>query len=256
MPQLITIESLKRLFAELFDKLKQSDPKVAEIWVQPFELEYFKGFNQYQINEFLEVINSVSIKRGNYANYIVINKISFIIESIKLLDLDIGQLSTLIDFEGFEALVAEILRLNNYRTVNNFRFTDKSSFKSPDSQKRYEIDVVGIHNKYLLLIDAKQWKRKDSFSAMSKAGNLQVQRAKALKNNSEIIAALLYKLNIRQKKEKMTLIPFMVSLEQNFIKLNENNVPLVSIYQLNSFLQELPLNLKYFEIIEFEYPIN
>jgi hypothetical protein len=39
----------------------------------------------------------------------------------------------------------------------------------------------------------------------------------------------------------------MVSLEANWIKINENSVPLVEIYNLNSFLQELPINLQYFK---------
>ena len=256
MSKLITKESLIRLFSELLAIVKRSDPKVRQIWIEPNEVEIFRNLEQYQINEFLEVINSVSIEKGNYIEYIVINKIQFIVEALKLLDQDIGQLSMLIDFEGFEGLVAEILKLNNYYTINNFRFTDKSSYKSPNSQKRYEIDIIGILNKDILLIDAKQWKRKDSFSAMNKAGNLQVQRAKALKNNINILTGLLNEIGIRQKFEKVILIPFMVSLENNFIKLNENSVPFVSIYQLNSFLHELPLILSHFNTIEVECNIS
>jgi len=253
MSKLITIESLKGLFAELLAILKQSDPKVRQIWIEPNEVENFRHLNQYQINEVLEIINSVSIKKGNFIDYIVIDKIQFIVEAIRLLDQDIGQLSIVIDFGGFEALIAEILKLNNYSTLNNFRFTDNSSFKSPNSQKRYEIDIIGIQNKNLLLIDAKQWKRKDSFSAMSKAGNLQIQRANALKNNINILTRLLNEFGIKQKFERVILIPFMVSLENNFFKLNENNIPFVSIYQLNSFLQELPLIFSHFNTIEVEF---
>ena len=256
MSKVLSKESLIRLFNELLAILKRSDPKVREIWIEPTEVEFFRKLNQYRINELLEVINSVSIEKGNYIEYIVIDKIRFIVEAIKLLDQDIGQLSTIIDFEGFEALVAEILRLNNYYTINNFRFTDKSSFKSPNSQKRYEVDIIGIKNKYLLLIDAKKWNRKDSFSAMNKAGNLQVQRAKALKNNISILSNLLNEIGIKQKFEKVIFIPFMVSLENNFVKLNENNVPFVSIYQLNSFLHELPLILSHFNTIEVECNIH
>jgi len=42
----------------------------------------------------------------------------------------------------------------------------------------------------------------------------------------------------------------MVTLEDNSIKINNNQIPLVSIYELNSFLQELHNNLKYFKIIQ------
>ncbi|TFG24568.1 MAG: hypothetical protein EU533_02010, partial [Promethearchaeota archaeon] len=209
MSESITIESLKGLFREIFIILKQSNPKVKQIWIEPSEVEHFRDLNRYQINEFLEIINSVSIEKGNYTDYIVIDKIKFIVEAIKLLDQDIGQLSMIIDFGGFEELIAEILKLNNYKTLNNFRFSDNSNFKSPNSQKKYEIDIIGIQKKYLLLIDAKQWKKKDCFSAMSKAGNLQVQRAKALKNNIKILTKLLNEFGINQKFEKLILIPFM-----------------------------------------------
>ena len=78
-------------------------------------------------------------------------------------------------------LVEEILSRNNYITIKNFRFSDKSNFKSKTSQKRYEIDIIGIYLKYILLIDAKQWRRKDSFSSINKAADLQFRRAIALK---------------------------------------------------------------------------
>ena len=256
MSKTITIESLKSLFTEVLTILKRSDPKVRQIWIEPVEMEILQGLNKFQINEFLGRINSVSVKKGNYTEYIVIDKIQFIVEAIKLLDQDIGQLSMVIDFEGFEALIAEILKLNNYKTLNNFRFTDKSSFKSPNTQKRYEVDIIGFQNKNLLIIDAKQWKRKDSFSAMNKAGNLQLQRAKALRNNIRILTGLLNEFGIKQRFEKIILFPFMVSLENNFIKLNENDVPFVSIYQLNSFLQELPLIMAHFNTIEIPININ
>jgi hypothetical protein len=251
MPEIITFDLLKRFFIEIFNILKDSDPKVTEVWIEPSEVLFFIRYNKYQINEFLEIIDSVSIKKGNYSDYIVINKIIFIVEAIKLLDLDIRDLALIITFDGFEALIAEILKLNNYKTLNNFRFSDKSSLKNPNSQKRYEIDVIAVQKNYMLLIDAKQWKRKDSFGAMNKAGNLQFKRVNALVNNPEVIYKLCRKLRMRTNFEEMILIPFMVSLEQNFFKMNENKIPLVSICQLNSFLQELFLNKNYFKTIEF-----
>jgi len=250
MVQLITFELLKRFFMELLNVLKKTDPQVTEIWLEPSKVNFFKRLNKFQINEFLDMINSVSIKRGNYSDYIVVNKIPFIVEAIRLLEVDIRELSLIINFDGFEALVAEILKLNNYKTINNFRFSDKSDLK-PDSQKRYEIDIIAVQKKCILLIDAKQWKKKDSFSAMNKAGNLQFKRVNALVCNPHAIDNLFNELDIKKICEKMILIPFMVSLEQNFIKLNENSVPIVSIYQLNSFLQELFRNKNYFKTVNF-----
>jgi len=85
---------------------------------------------------------------------------------------------------------------------------------------------------------------------MNKAANLQYQRVVALKKNPETISDLIQKLlgmrcNVR-KRLPFTLIPLMVTLETNWIKINENSVPLVGIYNLNSFLEELKVNLEYF----------
>jgi len=53
-----------------------------------------------------------------------------------------------------------------------------------------------------------------------------------------------------ERRLPFVLVPVMVSLEHNHIKFNENNVPLVSIYQFNSFLQELTTNMSYFKTIK------
>ncbi|GAH53574.1 unnamed protein product, partial [marine sediment metagenome] len=57
-------------------------------------------------------------------------------------ELGVNQLSYLLNCDGFEALIEEILSQNNYKTTKNFRFSDKSELKYETSQKRYEIDVM------------------------------------------------------------------------------------------------------------------
>ena len=42
----------------------------------------------------------------------------------------------------------------------------------------------------------------------------------------------------------------MVTLETNWIKINDNSVPLVEINNLNSFLDELQVNLQYFKTVK------
>ena len=163
-------------------------------------------------------------------------------------------MSYLLNYDGFEALIQEILSQNGYRTIKNFRFSDKSNLKYETSQKRYEIDVIGIYQSFILIIDAKQWKRKDSYGAMNKAANLQYQRVVALKKNPDTISDLIQKLlgmscNVR-KRLPFTLIPLMVTLETNWIKINDNSVPLVGIYNLNSFLHELQITQKYFKAVK------
>jgi len=89
---------------------------------------------------------------------------------------------------------------------------------------------------------------------MNKAANLQYQRVIALKKNPEILSNLIQnllgmKFNFR-KRLPFILIPVMVTLEANWVRINENYIPLVGIDNFNSFLQELRINLQYFKTIE------
>ncbi|MFX1349594.1 MAG: NERD domain-containing protein [Promethearchaeota archaeon] len=245
---------LKQFYTEIYHNLVETEENIVEIWYDTSEFPLLSQFNIPKLKDFLGNINSISLQKGNYQYYIVINKIIFIMEAINILQLDIRQITRILDYNGFEALIQEILSKNNYISIKNFRFSDRSNFKSETSQKKYEIDIIGIYNKHILLVDAKQWKRKDSFSALNKAANLQLRRVIALKKNPEVFTMLIQevlgiKLNLK-KRLPFILIPIIVTLEDNSIKINNNQVPLVSIYEFNSFLYELQNNLQYFRTIK------
>lgn len=255
MSNLCTFSSIKRFFHDVFKILKETDKEVIDIWYDPLEHGLFSRFNNDQVSEILENFDCIKVEKGNYKEYYSINKISFIIESMKFLDgIHIKQLSEILDFNAFEQLIQEILLETGYFSIKNFRFSDRSNFKSKTKQGRYEIDVIGIYQQYILIIDAKQWRRKDSFSAINKAADLQYRRVLALKNNPEVFSNLIEQLmgvNPRIKKRvPFILVPMMVTIEENYIKMNDNQVPLVSISNFNSFLQELTLNLQFFKTIK------
>lgn len=245
---------LNQLFNEIYHILRETDTNVTEIWWEISQIPFLNQFSNFELGDFLMNFNFISLQKGNYQDYVVINKILFIIESINILKLDIKNISEILNYDGFEALIQEILTRNNYITSKNVRFSDKSNFKSKTSQKRYEIDIIGINLKYILLIDAKQWRRKDSFSSINKAADLQLRRSIALKKNPEFFSKLIQNIlglnTLIRKRLPFTLIPMMVTLEDNSIKINNNQIPLVSIYELNSFLQELQHNLHYFKTIK------
>ena len=75
-----------------------------------------------------------------------------------------------------------------------------------------------------------------------------------MKKNPEIISKIIQDLlggkSELKKRQPFLLIPMMVTLEDNSNRLNSNQIPLVSIYELNSFLLELHNNLHYFKIIK------
>ncbi|MFX1316079.1 MAG: hypothetical protein ACFE9T_09470 [Promethearchaeota archaeon] len=242
---------LRELFIEIYDILKKTETAAIEIWCEVSEIEILRRFNDYELRNFLNFFKFLSIQKGNYIDYIVINKVLFVIESVRILQFDIKDVSTLLDYKGFEILIKEILLKNNYKATTNFRFSDNSNFKLKTRKKRYEIDVIGIYLNYILIIDAKQWKHKDLYSSLNKAADLQYQRVFALKENPEVFSELVQELNGIESNIKRNLpfilIPVIVTIEDNFIKMNDNQVPLVSIYKFNSFLQELPNNIEFFK---------
>ncbi|MFX1398677.1 MAG: NERD domain-containing protein [Promethearchaeota archaeon] len=230
--------------------LKNYEREIREVWVELTDIDFFNDLDGVsEITNFLFNFNFIKIKNGNYSKnkYVVIKKIPFICECMRFVDFDLKDLSELLDFRGFESLIQEILSRYGYHTTKNFRFSDKSSLKT----KRYEIDIIAIKQRQVLVIDAKQWTKKDSYGAMNEAANLQYKRAEALKNNYVIFSDLLQDLTGYHPKIKNTspyiLIPLMVTLEENYIQLNEHKIPLVSIYRLNSFLEGLYLNLDYYK---------
>ena len=259
MLDLYSESSLHDFFTEIHKILRDSNPKIIEIWCEISKISFFNRLKKTEYYELIDRFNFISLKKGNYIYYIVINKILFIIECITFLKYDIAYLSEILDYSGFEGLIKEILLLNNYRSITNFRFSVGSKLKSNISQKRYEIDVIGIYSKYILIIDAKQWRRKDSYGSLSKAANLQYKRIMALKQNPEAFLKLIISILGKKCKElrhfPYILLPLVVTLEDNGIKLNENQIPLVSIYELNAFLQEIPHNLNYFKFLQIEKEI-
>ncbi|MFX1374632.1 MAG: hypothetical protein ACFFA0_02360 [Promethearchaeota archaeon] len=254
MLKLWSDSSLCNFFNEIFNFLKETDPSITEIWCEISNIPFFKKLKETELIYFLEKFEFISLKKGNYIDYIVIDKISFILDSLKFLKYDIRFLSEILDYHGFEVLIKEILLKNNYRATTNFRFSNFSNLKSNVFQKRFEIDIIGIYLKYILIIDAKQWKRKDSFNSLNKAANLQYYRVIALRKNPEAFLRLITKI-LGEDTEinrhlPFILIPVMVTLEDNSIQLNENQIPLVSVYKFNAFLQEIPKNLHYFKTIQ------
>ncbi len=254
MPYQLSELSIKQFFNEIYHILIDSAKDAIEIWCEMYDIRFLKEFHELKLQEFVNNFEFISIIKGPYNNYFAINKILFIIEAINFLKLDINNLSNLIDYNGFEYLIQEILTKNSYRTIKNYRFSDKSYFKKKTNQTKYEIDVIGLEQNYVLFIDAKQWKKRDIYSMINKAANLQYQRALVLQKNPEILSSLIQSL-IGQRSDlkirmPIIIIPLMVTLEENWIKISENFVPLVSIYRFNSFLQDLRKNLTYFRTLK------
>ncbi len=134
----------------------------------------------------------------------------------------IDEVSFLLDWKDFESLVSEILESREFDTIRNVILT----------KPRMEIDVVGIKNGVVILIDCKHWKRL-SYSSLETAVNKQIERTKRYVAKEKIHAA----------------IPAIVTLYQEEVKFI-NKVPIIPIFQLDSFCEEFYGNLEEINTLE------
>ena len=149
------------------------------------------------------------------------NKLKNVISDIES-GVPIEEASRDVDWKDFEGLVAEILESKNYEVTRNFRM------KKPTM----EIDVVGIHLGTAVLVDCKHWKRMSN-SALEKIVLKQIERVKHY---------------VTYTNENMA-VPVIVTLYQEATKL-VNRVPIVSIMQFSSFIDEFYGNLENVRTVE------
>ena len=134
----------------------------------------------------------------------------------------IEDVSEFLSWQNFEELVSRVLDENGFQVQKNLVLT----------KPRMEIDVVGVKLGISILIDCKHWKRMTQ-SALNDIVNKQVERVK----------------RYVEKTNSASAIPAIVTLHQekvNFV----NQVPIVPVMQLSSFLDEFYGNLDKMKTIE------
>ena len=136
----------------------------------------------------------------------------------------IDEISQILDWEDFEALVSEILELREFDVTRNLTLT----------KPRMQIDVIGIKTGVAILIDCKHWKRL-SYSALETAVNKQIERTKHYVTKEKVRGAL----------------PAIVTLYQEEIKFIKK-VPIIPIFQLDSFCDEFYGNLEEMDLEQSE----
>ena len=152
-----------------------------------------------------------------------------------ILGADLEHISSFLNWQEFEDIAALALERNGYSTVMNMRFRKEG--------RRWEIDVVGCRNPLVLCIDCKHWQRSMNPSALRKIVMVQVKRTYAL---ATTLPTPLIKVEC-VKWNKAKFIPIILSLIPGRLKFYEN-VPVVSVLQLQDFLNQLPAyveSLKY-----------
>ena len=127
---------------------------------------------------------------------------------------DVESVSEYLTWQDFESITGLILEKKDFDVTKNLILT----------KPRMEIDVVGTKMDIALLIDCKHWKTM-SKSALNDIVKKQVERVKRYVAD-----------------ENMSALPVIVTLHQEEIQFIEN-VPIVPIMKLSSFLDEFVGNL-------------
>ena len=134
---------------------------------------------------------------------------------------DVESVSEYLTWQDFESITGLILEKKDFDVTKNLILT----------KPRMEIDVVGTKMDIALLIDCKHWKTM-SKSALDEIVKKQVERVKRYVSD-----------------ENMSALPVIVTLHQEEIQFIEN-VPIVPIMKLSSFLDEFVGNLDSLASIE------
>ena len=133
----------------------------------------------------------------------------------------IEDVSEYLTWRDFEAITGIVLEENDFDVTKNLVLT----------KPRMEIDVIGKKMNLALLIDCKHWKTM-SKSALDEIVKKQIERVKRYVADEDI-----------------TALPVIVTLHQEGTQLVEN-VPIVPIMKLPSFLDEFVGNLGSLKSIE------
>ena len=134
---------------------------------------------------------------------------------------DVESVSEYLTWQDFESITGLILEKKDFDVTKNLILT----------KPRMEIDVVGTKMDIALLIDCKHWKTM-SKSALNEIVKKQVERVKRYVAD-----------------ENMSALPVIVTLHQEEIQFIEN-VPILPIMKLSSFLDEFVGNLDSLASIE------
>ena len=179
--------------------------------------------DEFSAKELLQIFlqNGIGVSDENIVEFQNSDRIKATIFAIRN-GATIEDVSEFLSWQNFEELVSRVLDENGFQVQKNLILT----------KPRMEIDVVGIKLGISILIDCKHWKRMTQ-SALNDIVNKQVERVK----------------RYVEKTESTSAIPVIVTLHQekvNFV----NQVPVVPVMQLSSFLDEVYGNLEKMKTIE------
>ena len=85
---------------------------------------------------------------------------------------DIEYVSRFLDWKDFELFIGETLYAEDFHVIHNYYLKGR---------KRYQIDLIGIHNSLFLAIDCKHWKYGHSRTRLNISSQIQFERAQSFR---------------------------------------------------------------------------
>lgn len=149
---------------------------------------------------------------------------------------DIERVSNYLKWQEFEAMAALALDFNGYIAQKNVRFKHAG--------RRWEIDVVGCKKPLIVCIDCKHWHYGIHSSTIKKMAESQAVRVSAFADSLPNPSTDLPDL----KWTRANFVPVILTLVPFRSKFCDN-IPVVSVLQLQDFVSQLPLqveSLRYF----------
>ena len=177
--------------------------------------------------------------QGGFIEVDSINRLKLAVQAINL-GADSERVSGLLQWKEFEAISALILERNGYVAARNLRFKPAG--------RRWEIDIVAYRRPLVICADCKHWRHGISPSRLRSVVREQVERARAL---AECLQDSTIKIGC-SSWSSANAVPAVFSLTANGVKLFEN-VPVVSIFQLQDFLGQLSAyadSLEHFSVVK------
>ncbi len=158
----------------------------------------------------------------------VLNTIELAIEAIKL-GLDIELASKWLHWRDFERFCVEALLAHGYKVKAPLRFKYDG--------KRHEVDIVAFKGKHILCLDCKHWKMKGYQGyKVREAAIKHFSKCMKLAEMNSILAEL-------NASTASIIIPVIVTLMDLGLKSPVNEVLVIPIFKLNSFLLDIEAHL-------------
>ncbi len=135
----------------------------------------------------------------------------------------------LLDWKKFEDLCVQGLQISGMDTISRVRFSLRG--------RRFEVDVLGLNEGLVLVVDCKMWSKGShpKASKLKEAAHKQLERVRAL--DEALRKGGVKRLEVIEGKSVM--VPTLVTWLDFGIRLSDEGVPIVPLLSLPSFLDQV-----------------